>query len=147
MRLDAAIVATGAAIALASAAPDPDTIIAKEKAIWEAARQKRLDDFQQLVAPNVRAVYADGIMNMADELKAIPKRTMKSIDLTQFKISSPDSAIAIVTYKATIQSESGEKVKTGTFNCGSVWRLNHGRWQAIFHGEAETAALPGPTSH
>ena len=146
MKFRAAIMAIWAAIALASAAPDPNAIIVKEKAIWAAAREKRLADFQQLVAPNVRAVYADGIMTMADELKAIPKRTMRSVNFAEFKVSSPDSTIAIVTYNATVQSESEGELKIATFHCGSVWRLNQGRWEAIFHGEAEFVPVPGPRS-
>ena len=147
MKLFLAIATLLLSLVLAGATPDRAVIIAKEKQIWEAARRKQLDRFQELVAPDVRAVYADGIMTMSDELKAIPTRTMKAVDLIDFEVSSPDPAIAIVTYKATVQSESQGTVKSATFNCGSVWRLSHGRWQAIFHGEAETAAPPGPPSH
>jgi hypothetical protein len=77
---------------------------------------------------------------MQDELKAIPKRTMKSASLADFKVNCPDSKTAIVTYVARVVSSSGDKTVSDTYNAGSVWRTANGRWQAIFHGEAKQAS-------
>jgi hypothetical protein len=119
--------------------PAKNTVITLENAIWRSVQNKKLDQFEKLVSANVRAVFADGIQTMPDELKAIPKRTMKSVSLGDFKVTCPDSRTAIVTYLAKVVSISGDKTVSDTYNAGSVWRMANGQWQAIFHGEAKQA--------
>ena len=147
MKFLAIILTTISATVFAIGAPDDAALVAKEKAIWNAAQHKRLDQFQQLVAPNVRAVFADGIMTMADQLKAIPKRTMKSVRFGNFSVIFPGPSIAIVTYSAIVEAVSAGKETNATYNCGSVWQTQRGQWQAIFHGEAEMARAPATPLH
>ncbi|HEY2714427.1 MAG TPA: nuclear transport factor 2 family protein [Chthoniobacterales bacterium] len=147
MKFRAITLITSAGTAFATATPDEAAIVAKENAIWDAAQHKRLDQFQQLVAPTVRAVFADGIMTMANELQAIPKRTMKSVRLGNFNVVLADWLIAIVTYLATVETASGGNETSATSNCGSLWQMQYGRWQAIFHGEAEMAPASAAPSH
>ena len=79
-RLIYSTLAFGMIIAVANAAaPDKNEIIVRENAVWRAVQQKKVEQFKQLVSPDVRAVYANAIMTMPDELKAIPKSAMKSI--------------------------------------------------------------------
>jgi Domain of unknown function (DUF4440) len=126
---------------IGAAAPDRNTIIIFENAIWRNVQDKNLDQFKKLVSANVRAVFADGIQTLPDELKAIPKRTMKSVSLADFKVTCPDSKTAIVTYVAKVLASSGDKAVSDTYNAGSVWRMANGHWQAIFHGEAKQALV------
>jgi len=123
----------------AAATPDKNTIITLENAIWRSVQDKKLDQFKKLVSSDVKAVFADGIQTMQDELKAIPKRTMKSISLADFKVTCPDSKTAIVTYVAKVVSSSDNKTVSDTYNAGSVWQMANGHWQAVFHAEAEQA--------
>ncbi|MGH8093186.1 MAG: nuclear transport factor 2 family protein [Chthoniobacterales bacterium] len=123
-----------------AAAPDESTIITLENAIWRSVQQKNVEQFKQLVSQNVRAVFADGIMSRPDELKEIPKGAMKSVSLSDFKVTFPDAQTAIVAYVAKVETISGGKNAFTTCNAGSVWRLSKGKWQAIFHGEAKQAS-------
>ncbi|HEY1583289.1 MAG TPA: nuclear transport factor 2 family protein [Chthoniobacterales bacterium] len=127
-----------ATVVASAAPPDESEIAIRENAVWRAVQQKKLEQFQQLVSPQVRGVFADGIMVMQDYLKAIPKRTIKSISLSDFKVVFPDSETASIAYIAKVKTTtaSGPEVTT-TYNAGSVWRKSKGRWQAIFHGEAK----------
>ena len=76
---------------IGAATPDKNTIVTLENAIWRSVQDKKPDQFKQLVSANVSTVFADGIQTMQDELKAIPKRTMKSASLADFKVTCPDS--------------------------------------------------------
>lgn len=124
-------------IAGATAEPEKDAITALEKAVWDSAQHKDLDRFQQLVAPQVRGVLANGIMVMGDYLVALPKRTMTSVDLRDFDIAFPDPATATIVYIAKVGSMKGDKEEFGTVNAGTVWRKTNGHWQAVFHAEAK----------
>lgn len=124
-----------------AAAPDTkSTISTLENAIWRSVQQNKVEKFKELVSPNVRAVYADGMMTMKDELKVIPTAAMKSVSLSDFKITLFGAQTATVVYLAKVETTSDGKSVFTTYNAGSVWQLTKGQWQAIFHGEAKQAS-------
>jgi hypothetical protein len=131
-----------ATIAVSIAAPDKAAIEAKEKAAWQAFKDKKADDFKKLVSADLVAVYAQGIMNMKAELDTMAKTDVKSFSLSDFNVVMTDANTAIVSYKATVESTSEGKDNSGNYNCGSIWQMKKGQWQAIFHSDmkAEAAA-------
>ena len=131
-----------ATIAVSIAAPDKAAIEAKEKAAWQAFKDKKADDFKKLVSADLVAVYSDGIFDMQKELDGMTKTDMKSFSLSDFNVVMTDANTAIVSYKATVESTSEGKDNSGNYNCGSIWQMKKGQWQAIFHSDmkAEAAA-------
>jgi hypothetical protein len=131
-----------ATAALTFAAPDKDAMIAKEKAAWQAFKDKKADDFKKVVSADVVAVYAEGMMNMQGELDTMKKRDMKSFSLSDFNVVTPDADTVVISYKAKVESTTDGKDDSGDYNCGSIWHLKNGQWQAIFHADmkAEAAA-------
>ena len=73
-----------ATIAVSIAAPDKDEIMAKEKAAWQAFKDKNADDFKKVVDGDMVGVYADGIANMAKELADMQKWDMKSFKISDY---------------------------------------------------------------
>jgi hypothetical protein len=124
-----------ASLTLAVAGANDDAIIANEKAVWQAFKDKKADDFKKLVSADMVAVYADGIMNMPAELEAMKKRDMKSFALSDFKVVMTDANTAMIAYKSKVESMVGGKEDSGTYNCGTVWQMKNGSWQAIFHAD------------
>jgi len=124
-----------ATIAVSIAAPDKAAIEAKEKAAWQAFKDKKADDFKKLVSADLVAVYAQGIMNMKAELDTMAKTDVKSFSLSDFNVVATDADTAIVSYKAKVESTSEGKDNSGDYNCGSIWQMKNGKWQAIFHAD------------
>ena len=122
-------------IAVAIAGPNEDAIIAKEKAIWQAFKDKKADDFQKLVSADVVAIYPDGIKHMKDELDSMSKTTMGSFSLSGFDVIMPNADTAIISYKAKVETTANGKNETGHYNCGSVWNMKNGEWKAVFHAD------------
>jgi hypothetical protein len=134
-----------AMIAISFAAPgDKDAIISKEKAAWQAYKDKKADEFKKLLSPDLVTVYADGMHTMQQELDAMSKTDMKSFDLSDFNVVFPNQKTAIITYKAKVDATSGGKDVSGTYNVGSVWHTAKGQWIGIFHTDMkqETATTP-----
>jgi hypothetical protein len=129
-----------ATIAVSIAAPDKDAIIAKEKAAWQAFKDKKADDFKKLVSADLVAVYAQGIMNMKAELETMSKTDMKSFSLSDINVVTTDADMAIISYKAKVESTSEGKDNSGNFNCGSVWQMKNGQWHAVFHTDMKEEA-------
>ena len=109
--------------------------MAKEKAAWQAFKDKKSDDFKKLISANLVAVYADGIYNLQKELDQMAKTDMKSFALSDFAIVMTDADTAIVSYKAKVEGTVEGKDISGDYNAGSVWQMKNGKWQGIFHSD------------
>ena len=141
--LSLAVTVWFATIALSIAAtPDKDAIMAKEKEAWQAFKDKNADGFKKVVDKDFRGVYAEGVSTLDQELADMKKWDMKSFELSDYTAFSDEKDVIVTTYKVTITGTYDGKDHGGTFNCGTVWKMENGAWLAIFHTnvKAEAAA-------
>jgi hypothetical protein len=122
-----------ASTAVSMAAPDKAAMEAKEKAAWQAFKDKKADDFKKVVDKDIRCVYADGISNLEKELAGMKKWDMKSFAISDFDIFSDEKDVIVATYKVKIEGTVDSKDVSGTYNAGSVWKKEGNDWLAIFH--------------
>ena len=129
-------------VALSTAASTEDVMQEKEKAAWQAFKDKKTDDFKKVVSPNLVAVYAEGMSDLQKELADMQKWDMKSFAISDYKVTSDGSDTVVTTYKVTIEGAYDGKDQTGTYNAASVWKKQKGKgeWQAIFHTNIKQAA-------
>ena len=132
-------------VALSTAASTEDVMQEKEKAAWQAFRDKKPDDFKKVVSPNLVAVYAEGMSDLQKELADMQKWDMKSFAISDYKVTSDGSDTVVTTYKVTIEGAYDGKDQTGTYNAASVWKKQKakGEWQAIFHTNVKQAPAGG----
>ena len=134
-----------AAIAISNAAPpDKAAMEAKEKAAWQAFKDKNEADFKKVVDKDFRGVYAEGVSNMQKELDDMKKWDMKSFEISDYDMFSDEKDVVVTTYKVKIEGTYDGKDASGTYNAGSVWKQENGKWMAIFHTNVkpETGATP-----
>jgi len=138
------MIALLATIAISTAAPTEDALMEKEKAAWQAFKDKKPDDFKKLVSANVVAVYAEGMSDMQKELADMQKWDMKSFAISDYKVTSDAPGTVVTTYKVAVEGTYDGKDQSGTYNAASVWKKQKGEWQAIFHTNVkeQTAAKP-----
>ena len=140
------MVALFATIAVSIAAtPDKASMEAKEKSAWQAFKDKNADAFKKVVDKDIRCVYADSIsISIQNELAAMPKWDMKSFEISDFDMFSDEKDVIVATYKVKLDGTADGKDMSGTYNAGSVWKLENGQWLAIFHTniKLETNATP-----
>ncbi len=122
-----------AGIAVSFAGPDKAAMEAKEKAAWQAFKDKKADDFKKVVDKDIRCVYDSGIMKMQDELDAMQKWDMKSFEISDLTSFSDEKDVVVTTYTVKLEGTYDGHDMTGTYNCGSVWKEENGKWLAIFH--------------
>lgn len=126
------------AIGLAGA--DTDAIEAKEKAAWQAFKDKKPDDFKKVVDKDFRGVYAEGIADMDKELSDMKKWDMKSFTISGYKTFSDEKDVIVTTYVVKVEGTYDGKDASGTFNSGSVWKKEGNDWLAIFHTNVKQEA-------
>ena len=129
-----------ATIAVSMAAPDKDAIMAKENAAWQAFKDKKADDFKKVIDAEFRGVYAEGVSDMKKELEDMQKWDMKSFTISDYNALSDEPDVIVTTYTVTIQGTYDGKDSSGTYNAGSVWKMEKGAWMAIFHTNAKQAS-------
>jgi hypothetical protein len=115
------------------AGADEDAIQAKEKAAWQAFKDKKGDDFKKVVDKDFRGVYAESIANMDTELADMKKWDMKSFAIIDYKTFSDEKDVIVSTYVVKLEGTYDGKDASGTFNAGSVWKKEGSDWLAIFH--------------
>ena len=134
-----------ATIAISFAATDDkEAIISKEKAAWQAFKDKKADDFKKLLSSDLVSVYADGMRSLQQEVDSMSKTELKSFDLSDFNVVFPNKKTAIITYKAKIEATADGKDVSGTYNVGSVWHTANGQWVGIFHTDMKVAPPTSP---
>src|SRR5437870_2887716 len=139
------IIAFFATVAVSIAAPpDKDAMMEKEKAAWQAFKDKKPDDFKKVVSAKFLGVYTEGMSDMQKELADMQKWDMKSFAISDYKVTSAGPDICLTTYKVAVEGTYDGKDQSGTYNAGSLWKKQKGQWQAIFHTNVkqETAAKP-----
>ena len=120
-------------VALSTAASTEDLMQEREKAAWQAFKDKKPDDFKKVVSPNLVAVYAEGISDVQKELADMQKWDMKSFKISDYNAISDEPDVMVTSYKVTIEGTFDGKNASGTYNAGSVWKIENGKWLAIFH--------------
>ena len=113
--------------------PTKDEIMAKENAAWQAFKDKKSDDFKKLVDKDFKGVYADGIYDMAKEMTAMSQWNMKSFSISDYNMFSDEKDVIVTTYTVTLTGTFDGQDMAGTYNCGTVWKMEGTDWLAIFH--------------
>jgi hypothetical protein len=137
------MIALLATLAISTAASNEDMMQEKEKAAWQAFKDKKPDDFKKVVSAKVMAVYAEGMSDLQKELADMQKWDMKSFAITDYKFTSDGADTCVMTYKVAIEGTYNGKDQTGTYNAASVWKKVSGQWQAIFHTNVKQAPAGG----
>ncbi len=113
--------------------PSNDEMMEKEKAAWQAFKDKDAAGFQKVVDKDMIGVYPDGISDMAKEMADMKKWDMKSFEISDYKSHSDEKDVVVVSYVVKIEGTFDGKDASGTYNAGSVWKKENGKWLAIFH--------------
>ncbi|MDQ3414273.1 MAG: nuclear transport factor 2 family protein [Verrucomicrobiota bacterium] len=142
--LSLTMIALLATIAVSSAAPSNDEMMTKENAAWQAFKDKNADAFKAVVGHDMKAVYADGIADMAKEMSDMQKWDMKSFKISDYKSHSGEKDVVVATYTVTLEGTFDGQDASGTYNAGSVWKQENGKWLAIFHTNVKQAAAMAP---
>src|SRR5438445_10204771 len=109
-----------------------------EKSAWEAYKNKQTDAFKTLLSKDYCGVYADGVKTLDVEVADMAKTDLRDYSFADVKVTFPHPKVAVITYKAMQHATSAGQDVSGTYNSGSVWIKEGGKWVGVFHTETKT---------
>ncbi len=126
-----------------AAMPSESDIIAKEKASWDAVKNKNWDAFGAMLAPEYVEVLDNGVHDKAAALAGIKDFDLSEVTYADWKMIPVDKDAALITYSVTVKAKyKGAEVPTGPYREASAWVNRNGQWLAIYY--QETAAVKPP---
>ena len=108
-----------------------------EKSSWEAYKNKQADAFKALMSKDYYGVYAEGVKTLDGEVADMAKSDLRDYSFSDIKVVFPHPKMAVMTYKVKLQGTADGKDMSGTYNSGSVWVQQGGKWVGAFHTESK----------
>ena len=112
------------------------SLIASEKKLWEAFKNKDPKPFKATLTPDSVGVGEMGVQSKADLLKEITSGgcDIKSFSLSDFKLTTIDGNAAVLTYKGVTEGTCGGTA-IPTVWASTVYVRRGGKWLAAAHQE------------
>ncbi|MFL6277859.1 MAG: nuclear transport factor 2 family protein [Blastocatellia bacterium] len=118
------------------------SLIAKEKALWEAVKKNDAKGFKRSFSADYVGVNEGGIHTLDDEVGEIADVKLTAYTLSDIKVAMPSGDTAILSYKVNSQGDYKGQDFSGDSYCSSVWINRGGRWVAVSHSEVKAAKTP-----
>jgi len=119
--------------------------IAKEKAIWDAIKNKDYAGFEGMLADTFLEVLPDGVMDRAGSLAGVKQFEPSEINFSDWKFLSIDKDLFLVVYTVSVKGKfAGEEVPSDPVRSSSVWAYRGGKWLGAFHQECPVMTTAPP---
>jgi Domain of unknown function (DUF4440) len=120
-----------------SRAQSQRAIIATEKKLWEAWKNKDMKPFKANLSADAVMISNMGVADKKTSLSAMEGEAceVKSYELMDLKVAFLNSSTAILTYKSTQDATCGGEAVPPTVWSSSVYVMRGGRWYAASHQE------------
>ncbi|HEY0376038.1 MAG TPA: nuclear transport factor 2 family protein [Pyrinomonadaceae bacterium] len=120
-----------------------DTIIAREKEIWDKIKTKNPEAFSAMLADDFVYVTEGGVFDRAGTTDNIKQMAPTDISFADWKVVPIDKDAAVVTYTVTMKGTSGgQPMPTAPVRASSVWVNRGGTWTGVFHQDTQVMEAP-----
>jgi len=120
-----------------SRAQSQRAIIATEKKLWEAWKNKDMKPFKANLSADAVMISNSGVADKKTSLTAMEGEAceVKNYELMDLKVTFLNSSTAILTYKSTQDATCGGQAVPSPVWSSSVYVMRGGRWYAASHQE------------
>lgn len=133
-----------ASVGFSQMAEVEETIISKEKNMYEAIKKGDMDTFKANTSDDLISVYSDGYVTKDEEIERLSDLTIESYELSDIKVEEPAEGVAIVIYTLDASAVYQNEKISGKYYSTSTWVEKDGEWKAVMHTETEAAPMEEP---
>lgn len=133
---------TPAAVAISEA-----DVIAKEKAIWDAIKNKDYETFGNMLADTQVEVLPDAVHDKAGSIAGVKEFEPTEVTFSDWKYLPIDKDAVLIVYRVDVKAKyKGKEMPAMSARSSSAWVNRNGKWLATYHQECEvsTASPPPP---
>ena len=111
------------------------TLVAREKEVFEAFKQRNASTFNGYLGNDFLGVDGGGVTRRADQAEAMTDTELKDYSFDDIKLVKATKNVAILSYKLTQHGTyKGEPIPTKVY-ATSVWAKSGDKWLAVLHQE------------
>ena len=114
--------------------------LGREKAVWQAVKDQKLDDFAAAMAPDYVGLYPEGRRTVAADVAGIKDVALHDFEISFFDARPVDPDTIATTYRIDISGQAHGTAFTGRYWVASVWHREGDKWRAVLHTQT-TAAI------
>lgn len=120
-----------------SRAQSQRAIIATEKKLWEAWKNKDMKPFRANLSADAIMISEAGVADKKSSLSAMEGTPceVKTYELSDLKVTFLNSSAAVLTYKSSQDATCGGQAVPPTVWSSSIYVMRGGRWYAASHQE------------
>lgn len=117
--------------------------IAKEKAIWEAIKNKDYDAFTAMLASDQIEVLPEGVMDKAASVEGVKLFEPSEVAFSDWKFLAVDKDAFVIAYTVAVKAKfQGKELKPESVRASSAWVYRDKKWLAIYHQECPVRTAP-----
>jgi len=113
--------------------------LGREKAVWQAVKDQKLDDFAAAMAPNYVGLYPGGPRTAAADAAGIKDVALHDFEISFFDVHPIDPDTIATTYRIDVSGQARGTAFTGRYWISSVWHREGGKWRAVLHTQTLAA--------
>lgn len=114
--------------------------IAKEKAVWDAIKNKDYEAFGNMLAEDQLEVTGEAVFDKAGSIASVKQFEPSEVVFSDWKYLPIDKDAFAVTYTVNMKGKySGKEFPAETDRASSAWVNRQGKWLAVFHQECKVA--------
>lgn len=118
---------------------------AKEKAIWEAIKQKDYTAYADMLADDQVEVLSDGVHDKAGSVAGVKDFEPSEVTFSDWKYVPIDKDGVIIAYTVAMKGKyKGKDFPLESHRSTSVWMRRNNKWLAVFHQECPVKKAPPP---
>jgi hypothetical protein len=118
--------------------------IAKEKATWEAIKNKDYDAFAKMLTDDAVEVLPSNVNDKTGTVASARDFEPGEVTFADWKVLRSDQGAVVVTYTVSYKGKyQGQEFPTLSARSSSAWVKRDGKWMSIYHQEC-AIKLPSP---
>jgi len=112
-----------------------EAAIAREQAVWKAAKEHDNAAFDSLVADDALMIFTSGIMTKKQYMDSSSERKITGYELSDFQVLTPTQHTVVIIYKVRVSGVFHGKAASYSVREASVWVHRAKGWVAVLNQE------------
>lgn len=120
-----------------------DEIIAKEKQLWDALKNRDYEAFGKMLSSDNVYISSDVVGGKDETVNGVRNFAPTEVNLSDWKTVVLDADVAVVTYKVDARGTSGgQPIPPGALRASTAWVKRGGEWLAVYHQDCPVEERP-----